>query len=50
MYEEVESRPFPHGISYWEVPPDVLEDKERLIEWAKISMDIALKKAEKKRR
>ena len=50
MYEEVESRPFPQGISYREVPPDVLEDKDRLIEWAKISMDIALKKAENKRR
>lgn len=50
MYEKAESRPFPHGISYWEVPADVLEDKNRLGEWAKISMDIALKKAEKKRR
>ncbi|MCJ7769640.1 MAG: TfoX/Sxy family protein [Dehalococcoidales bacterium] len=50
IYEKAESQPFPHGISYWEVPADILEDKKRLGEWAKISMDIAIRKARKKRR
>ena len=50
IYEKAESQPFPHGISYWEVPADVLEDKNRLGEWAKMSMDIAIRKAKKKRR
>jgi len=50
IYEKAGSQPFPHGISYWEVPADVLEDKNRLGEWAGLSMDIAIKKAEKKRR
>ena len=50
IYEKAESQPFPHGISYWEVPADVLEDKNRLGEWAEISMDIARRKVRKKRR
>jgi len=50
IYEKAESQPFPHGISYWEVPAEVIEDKNRLVEWAMISMDIALRKARKKRR
>ena len=49
IYEKAESQPFPHGISYWEVPADVLEDKNRLGEWAEISIDIAHRKAKKKR-
>jgi DNA transformation protein len=50
MYEKAESQPFPQGISYWEVPAEILEDKNRLGEWAKISMDIAQKKAKRKKR
>ena len=36
------------GMPYWEVPPDVLEDKDALAVWAKQSIEIALKKAKKK--
>jgi len=50
MYEKAESQPFPQGISYWEVPTEILEDKNRIGEWAKISIDIANKKAKKKKR
>lgn len=50
MYEKAESQPFPHGISYWEVPAEILEDRSKLGEWAKISVDIAKRKARKKRR
>ena len=41
MYEKAGSYKFPHGISYWAVPDEVLEDDEKLYEWAGISMDIA---------
>ncbi len=41
MYEEAGSSIFPHGISYWAVPDEVLEDDEKLYEWAGISMAIA---------
>ena len=54
MYEKAGSHVFPHGISYWAVPDDVLEDNEKLYEWAAISMNIALaaqaKKTKKKKR
>ena len=50
MYERAESNPFPHGISYWEVPSDVLEENAALHEWAKISIEIAQESAKKKRR
>lgn len=49
MYEKTKSNPFPHGISYWEVPVEIMEDKDRLGEWARISIDIAHRKASKKR-
>ncbi len=49
MYEKAKRNPFPYGISYWEVPVEVLEDKDRLGEWAGISIDIAHRKARKKR-
>ena len=49
MYEQSGSKPFPHGISYWEVPAELLEEDSRLHEWANISIEIAhqlsLKKA-----
>ncbi|MFC2071064.1 TfoX/Sxy family protein [Chloroflexota bacterium] len=41
MYEKAGSSVFPHGISYWGVPDDVLEDNEKLHEWAGISIDTA---------
>ena len=49
MYEQAGSKPFPHGISYWEVPAELLEEDGKLHEWANISIEIAhqlsLKKA-----
>ena len=49
MYEQAGSKPFPHGISYWEVPAELLEQDDQLHEWANISIEIAhqlsLKKA-----
>ena len=50
MYKRVQSMPFPHGISYWEVPADVLEEDARLHEWANISIKIAQGAAKKKRK
>ena len=50
MYEQAGSQVFPHGISYWEVPSDVLEDNDRLYEWANISIAIAREAARKKKR
>ena len=49
-YEKAQSKPFPHGISYWEVPTDVLEDNAKLHEWANTSVEIAQEAAKKKRR
>lgn len=48
MYQEADSSIFPHGISYWEVPAEILEDTSRLYEWAGISIAIAEAKAKKK--
>ena len=48
MYQEAESKPFPHGISYWEVPAELLEDDGKLREWAGISIKIAREVAAKK--
>ncbi len=50
MYEKAGSTPFPHGISYWEVPEEVAEDDEKLRKWAQISIDIARRKAAKKKK
>ena len=50
IYEKAESKPFPHGISYWEVPTEVLEDNAKFHEWAKISIEIAQKVAKKRRK
>ncbi len=44
-YEEAESRPFTYknargkeiAMSYWEVPADVLEDRETIVRWAEES-------------
>ncbi len=49
-YERAGSKPFPHGISYWEVPSEVLEDTTKLHEWANISIAIAQAADRKKRR
>lgn len=50
MYEKAQSKPFPHGISYWEVPSDVLEENTELQKWANISIAIAQEAARKKGR
>ena len=49
MYEKARSKPFPHGISYWEVPTEVIEENSKLFNWANISIGIA-QSATKKRR
>jgi DNA transformation protein len=48
MYIQAHSQPFPHGISYWEVPTDVLEEDEVLHKWANISIEVAQGLAKKK--
>ena len=50
VYEQGQSRPFPHGISYWEVPANVLEEDTELREWANKSIEIAQEAARKKRK
>lgn len=49
-YRRAGSQPFPHGMSYWEVPAEVLEDNSKLHEWAESSIAIAHDLARKKRR
>jgi len=50
IYESAQSKPFPQGISYWEVPIDILEEDIKLHEWANISIEIAQESARKKRK
>ena len=50
IYEKAGSRKFEHGISYWEVPIEILEDNDRLYEWANLSLVIAHEAAKKKKR
>ena len=50
MYQQAGSSPFPHGISYWEVPSETIEDDPKLLEWANISADIAIAAASRKNR
>ena len=50
IYESAQSKPFPQGISYWEVPTDVLEENTKLHEWANISIEIAQEAARKKQK
>ena len=54
-YEAAGMRPFaPMGdsqpMSYYEVPPDVLEDPEQMRAWAGRAVDAARRKGEKKRK
>ncbi|MFC1969853.1 TfoX/Sxy family protein [Chloroflexota bacterium] len=49
-YQKAGSQPFPHGMSYWEVPAEVLEDNSKLPIWAESSLAIAHDLARKKRR
>jgi len=49
-YEKAGSNKFEHGISYWEVPPEVFEDNKSILEWAQNSINIAVAKANKKGR
>lgn len=48
MYKKAQSRPFPHGISYWEVPTEVIEENSKLLDWANLSIGIAQKIAKKR--
>jgi DNA transformation protein len=41
MYRKAQSKPFPHGISYWEVPTEVIEEDSKLLDWANLSIGIA---------
>ena len=50
MYEKAQSKPFPHGISYWEVPAEVIEENSKLLDWANLSIGIALSVPKKKRK
>ena len=50
IYIKAHSQPFPHGISYWEVPTDVLEEDDMLHKWANISIEVAHGSASKKRK
>ena len=49
-FEEAGSSPFkpwadkPTLMSYYEIPPDVLEDAEQLVEWSKRSLEIQKRK------
>lgn len=53
-YEEMGSKPFKYSkkdkevaLSFWEVPVDVLEDKERIIDWVEKAVAEAKKSKEK---
>jgi DNA transformation protein len=48
MYKKAQSKSFPHGISYWEVPAEVIEENSKFLDWANISIRIA-RSAPKKR-
>ena len=46
-FEEAGMKPYQSstkkkGMPYWEVPVSILEDKDKLCEWAKKSIEIAL--------
>lgn len=49
MYEKAGSKLFPHGISYREVPTEVIEDNSKLLAWANLSIEITRKNAKKRR-
>jgi DNA transformation protein len=50
MYKKAQSKPFPHGISYWEVPPEVIEENTRLLDWVNISIEIAQETTKKRKK
>ena len=50
MYKKARSKPFPHGISYWEVPIEIIEENSKLNDWANISIEIAHESAKKRRK
>lgn len=56
LFEAHGSQPFiyeakgkPMAMSYWECPPEILEDPEMLLEWCNLSYEISLKAKRKKR-
>jgi len=57
QYADLDCRPFTYtargksiALSYWEVPANILDDREEACLWAKASCSIAQKLARKKRR
>ena len=48
-YEEAGSKPFkpyadrPMTMSYYEVPPDVLEDPDKMVQWSEQSLEVQKK-------
>ena len=50
LFKKAGSKQFPHGLSYWEVPIEVLEDTDRLHELTSMSISIAQEVAKKKRK
>ena len=50
MYKKAQSKPFPHGISYWEVPAEVIEEDSELLDWANLSIGIARSVPKRKRK
>lgn len=43
LYNEKKKR----GMPYWEVPPEILEDKTELAKWARVSYELAIKAKKK---
>jgi TfoX/Sxy family transcriptional regulator of competence genes len=50
MYKKARSKPLPHGLSYWEVPIEIIEENSKLNEWANMSIEIAQESAKKRRK
>jgi len=55
-YEDLGSQPFKYSkknkeitLSFWEVPADILEDKEKIVEWVEKSVTEARKSKKKYR-
>ncbi len=58
QYKERDSRPFTYegknhkmiAMSYWEVPAEILEDREPLAEWVDASVAVSQRKAKTKKK
>ena len=49
QYEDADSQKF-SPMPYYEVPEEVMENEEKFLEWAEVSIDIGHKTAKKKKR